>query len=288
MTEATEEFPIEELARRTGLTVRSIRSYQTRKLLAPPAVRSRTGYYGEQHVARIELIKDLQSHGMKLTSIARMLDDRSGSDTDLLRFSRTVSTLFGERGEVITTTEELQRRFRVADGKAGAVLGRAIELGLLRDLGNGLLEETSPRLLAAGERAMETLHLDAHGALRVVEQLQRHSQAVATIYIDLFTERVWAPFVAAGLPHDRWPEVETALGEVRTLANEALLSSFELVMASAVNDVFDREIARSRPRASRGRRHGGSQRRSRAGTSIRRATDRTAPAPAPEPPGQGG
>ena len=50
------EFVVEELARRTGLTVRSIRSYQTRKLLPPPSVRSRTGYYGEHHVARIELI----------------------------------------------------------------------------------------------------------------------------------------------------------------------------------------------------------------------------------------
>ncbi len=196
MTEDTDpdEFVVEELARRTGLTVRSIRSYQTRKLLPPPSMRSRTGYYGEHHIARIELIKDLQSQGMKLSSMARLLDDQSGSDADLLRFSRTLSTLFDERAQVLTTAADLQRRFDVDDDQAAGVLGKATELGLLRDLGNGLLEEVSPRLLAAGERAMETLHLDAQGALRVVEQLQRHSQAVTKIYIDLFTDRVWTPF----------------------------------------------------------------------------------------------
>jgi DNA-binding transcriptional MerR regulator len=257
VTEDTDEFVIEELARRTGLTVRSIRSYQTRKLLPPPSLRSRTGYYGEHHVARIELIKDLQSQGLKLTSIARLLDNQSGADADLLRFSRTVSTLFGERPEVLTTAADLQRRFAVADDQAPAVLGKAIELGLLRDLGDGLMEEVSPRLLTAGERAMETLGLDVHGALRALEQLQRQAQAVATTYIDLFTDKVWTPFAEAGRPHDQWPEIEAALGEVRILATEALVSSFELVMSAEVNKVFDREIAR--PRSSRSRRHGRSR-----------------------------
>lgn len=257
--EDTDEFVIEELARRTGLTVRSIRSYQTRKLLPSPSMRSRTGFYSERHIARIELIKDLQGQGMKLTSIARLLADQSGSDADLLRFSRTLSTLFDERAQVMTTAADLQRRFGVDDDHAARVLERATELGLLRDLGNGLLEEVSPRLLAAGERAMETLHLDARGALRVVERLQRHSQAVTKIYIDLFTERVWTPFAEAGLPQDQWPEIEAALADVRTLATEALVSSFELVMSAEVNEVFDREIVRPRPRSSRGRRHGRSR-----------------------------
>jgi len=247
-------FVVEELARRTGLTVRSIRSYQTRKLLPPPSVRSRTGYYGEHHVARIELIKDLQSHGMKLSSMARLFDDEAGSDADLVRFHRTLSTLFDERAQVLTTAADLQRRFDVSDDEAPGVLGRAVQLGLLRDLGNGLLEEVSPRLLAAGERAMETLHLDAHGALRVVEQLQRHSQAVTKIYIDLFTDRVWTPFAEAGRPREQWPEIEAALADVRVLATDALVSSFELVMSAEVNDAFDREIVRSRPRSSRSRR----------------------------------
>ena len=228
------ELVVEELARRTGLTVRSIRSYQTRKLLPPPSVRNRIGYYGEQHLARIELIKDLRSQGLKLTSIARLLEDPAGSDAELLRFSRSLSPLFGERSDTPTTAAELQRRFKVEDNEAAAVLGRAVSLGLLRDHGNGVMTEVSPQLIAAGERAMGTLGLDVHAALDVVERLQFHSREVASMYIDLFTEHVWRPFEEAGRPHDLWPRVETALGEVRTIATQALVSSFELVISAEV------------------------------------------------------
>ena len=249
------EFGVEELAGRTGLTVRSIRSYQTRKLLPPPSVRNRTGFYGEHHVARIELIKDLQSQGLKLSSIARLLADQSGSDAEILRFSRSLSSLFGQPSQTLTTAQELQRRFAIGDADADAVLAKAMELGLLRELDDGLMEELSPRLLNAGQRAMETLHLDARGALSVVEHLERHARDVASMYIELFTERVWNPFDQAGRPHDRWPEVEAALDEVRTLATEALVSSFELVMSAEVDKIFDRELVRPRNRASRRRRH---------------------------------
>ena len=44
----TEEVPgmtFDELARRTRLTVRNIRAYQSRGLVPPPELRGRTGYY---------------------------------------------------------------------------------------------------------------------------------------------------------------------------------------------------------------------------------------------------
>ena len=40
------ELTIEQLAHETGMTVRNIRAHQSRGLLPPPEVRSRTGYYG--------------------------------------------------------------------------------------------------------------------------------------------------------------------------------------------------------------------------------------------------
>ena len=54
-------------------------------------------------------------------------------------------------------------------------------------------------------------------------------------------------------PHDQWPEIEAALADVRTLATEALVSSFELVMSAEISKVFDRDLSGRRPRASRGR-----------------------------------
>ena len=66
---------IDELARETGLTVRNVRSHHARGLLPPPEVRGRTGYYGPEHVERLRLIRQLQSEGLKLDGIKRLLGD---------------------------------------------------------------------------------------------------------------------------------------------------------------------------------------------------------------------
>jgi DNA-binding transcriptional MerR regulator len=248
MSEDDAAFVIDELSRRTGLTVRSIRAYQSRKLLPPPEVRGRTGYYDGRHVARIELIKDLQSEGLKLDSIARMLDSAGRDDADLLRFTRTVSELFVEAQGTVSTAEDLRGRFGVSESHERSVLGRAEKLGLIRPLGDDMYEVLSPRLLDAGEHAVHVLGLDADEALKVVGHLRRHADGVARTYLDLYVKRVWAPFVDAGQPADEWAGVEEALQHVRALASEALLSAFELVMAERVTDVFGREMTRQRRR----------------------------------------
>ncbi len=249
-------FVVEELSRRTGITVRSLRSYQSRKLLPPPLVRGRTGYYDERHVARIELIKDLQSEGFKLDSIARMLDEGGRSDADLLRFTRSVKGLFSTTERAIVTAEDLRERFRVSPDAAPGVVARAEKLGLIRQLSEGTYEELAPRLIHAGEQAVKALGLDAPEALDVVSQLRRQSEGVARLYLDLFVRMVWEPFVAAGQPQEQWPSVQEALDEVSTLATEALVGAFELVMAEQVDATFGREMMREgsgRHRSHRGR-----------------------------------
>jgi DNA-binding transcriptional MerR regulator len=66
VTSDDDELTIDELARRIGMTVRNIRAHQSRGLLPPPEVRGRTGYYGADHVARLELIQELQAEGFNL------------------------------------------------------------------------------------------------------------------------------------------------------------------------------------------------------------------------------
>lgn len=249
-SEQEDSFVIEELSRRTGMTVRSIRAYQSRKLLPPPEVRGRTGWYDERHVARIELIKDLQSEGLKLDSIARMLDNAGRSDADLLRFSRTVAGLFGDAPGTMATVADLRQRFGVGEAEERSVLARAEKLGIIRSVGDDQYEVLSTRLVDAGEHAVHALGLTADEALRVVERLRRHADGVASTYLDLYVERVWAPFVDRGQPTEEWAGVQDALEMVRNLATEALVAAFEMVMAERVDEVFGREIARDRKRRS--------------------------------------
>ncbi len=246
-------FVVEELSRRTGITVRSLRSYQSRKLLPPPVVRGRTGFYDERHVARIELIKDLQSEGFKLDSIARMLDEGGRSDADLLRFTRSVKGLFGTSEGSITTVEDLGGRFGVSADQVDAVVARAEKLGLVQQISEGTYEELAPRLINAGEQAVKALGLPAQEALDVVSQLRKQSEGVARLYLQLFVRMVWEPFVAAGQPPEQWRGVQEALDEVGTLATEALVGAFELVMAEQVDATFGREIMRGAQGGSRSR-----------------------------------
>jgi DNA-binding transcriptional MerR regulator len=67
-------MPIEELARRTGMTVRNLRALQARSILGPPELQGRKGFYTERHVARVALVTRLQGRGFSLAAIAALLE----------------------------------------------------------------------------------------------------------------------------------------------------------------------------------------------------------------------
>src|ERR1700754_2479160 len=65
---------IDQLAERTGITVRTIRYYAGRGLLPSPRLRGRTGLYGPDHVARLELVSELSALGFTLSAIESHLE----------------------------------------------------------------------------------------------------------------------------------------------------------------------------------------------------------------------
>lgn len=234
-----EDLTIDELARRAGMTVRNVRAHQSRGLLPPPEVRGRTGYYGADHLARLELIKELQADGFNLGAIRRLIEASGGDTSDVLRFTRSVRSAFEEEEPEIVDLQELAERF----GEEGdpALLERALGLGLLRPLGEGRYEERSPRLARAGDE-LRSLGVPARRSLELLEALHAHADAFARAYIELFLDEIWRPFEAAGRPPERWPEVEQALERLRPLAAETLLALFGIVMADRVEEAVEQEI----------------------------------------------
>ncbi len=240
MTASTEELTIDELARRTGMTVRNIRAHQSRGLLPAPQVRGRTGFYGPEHEARIALIRELQADGFKLEAISRLVDSAGGSSEEVLRFTRAVKAPFEDEQPQIVGAEELGERWRAGDA-APELLRKAEELGILRPLGDGNYEELSPTLgRASGELA--ALGIPADTALDVAADLRKHADAVAKIFVALFIEQVWKPFEDQGRPDHDLPAVRDALERLRPLASDSLLAMFQLVMSEAVEDGLGREL----------------------------------------------
>lgn len=243
MSDVTEPgLTVDELARRTGMTVRNIRAYQSRGLLPAPTLRGRTGFYGPEHVARIELVRELQGEGFNLEAIRRLLEQGAEEATEeLLRFTRAARAPFEDEEPEVVTLEELRERFG-GEGDA-RLLERALELGVLRPLGDGRYEDRSPRLTRAGNELRE-LGIPARVALGAAATVRGHAEGVAQAYVRLFLDEVWEPFDRAGQPPERWPEVREALERLRPLAAESLLALFQLAMTEAVDRAIGRELER--------------------------------------------
>jgi DNA-binding transcriptional MerR regulator len=239
VTDVTDDsLTIDELARRTGMTVRNIRAHQSRGLLPPPQVRGRIGYYGPEHVARIELIRELQADGFNLESIRRLLEGAGGSSGEVLRFTRALRAPFEDEQPQVVSGDELAGRWGAADPR---LLAKAESLGLVRALGDDKFEEPSPRLARASAE-LAALGVPPETALEVAARVRRHAEGVARVFVELFLDEVWKPFEQAGRPKERWPEVREALERLRPLAAESLLAIFQITMSEAVEQAFGREL----------------------------------------------
>jgi DNA-binding transcriptional MerR regulator len=238
---AQASLTIDELARRTGMTVRNIRAHQSRGLVPPPEVRGRTGYYGDEHLARIELIKELQADGFNLEAIRRLLEGAGGSSAEVLDFSRALRAPFEDERPEILDLEEMAERW---GGRTDPeLIERAEGLGLMRSLGDGRIEILSPRLQRAGTE-LAALGVPPETSLEVAAQVRTHARRVARAFIELFVENVWKPFNQRGRPEEEWPKVRDALERLRPLASEALLAIFQQVMSEAVEEAAGRELQR--------------------------------------------
>ena len=70
------QYTVDDIAERTGLTARTIRSYQTQELLPAPERHGRVAYYDDSHLERLEKIAELKEDGLSLASIQDLLTRR--------------------------------------------------------------------------------------------------------------------------------------------------------------------------------------------------------------------
>ena len=240
----SDKLTIDELARRTGMTARNIRAHQTRGLLPAPQLDGRTGYYSAEHIARLELIKDMQAAGFNLGAIKRLLDVAPvGSGEEVLRFERALMAPWAAEEPRVFDASELES---LLGGEVSpATLRRAVDLGVIVELDGGHYEAPTPGLLRAGAEVV-SLGIPVERVIEVFEQLMVHSQGVANVFVELFLNDVWAPFEAAGSPEEEWPRVRRALEQLRGLASEVLLGAFHRTMATTVEEAFGQRLQTGR------------------------------------------
>lgn len=254
------EMTISELAARTGMTVRNIRAHQTRGLLPPPVVRGRTGYYNEDHIARIELTREMQAEGLNLEAIRRMLEGVDGAAPEIADLTRTLRAPFEEEAPEIFALGELANLWRkeVEEGRGLEMLQRGEKLGVIRSLPDGKVEVISPRMMTAAA-ALAEVGMSPDAVLATAEKLRRKADDIAQLFTDLFLEEVWKPFDHAGRPESDWPKVRETLDRTRPLGADVLMGVFHIAMADATDKAMARTIRRVARETARVKRKLGSE-----------------------------
>ena len=246
---------IGELAERTGMTVRNIRAHQTRGLLPPPVVHGRTGYYNEDHVARIELTRELQEEGLNLEAIRRMSESVDGAAPEIIDLTRTLRAPFEEETPEIVDLAELAELWKkeVEEGRGFEMLERGEKLGTIRVLPEGKVEVISPRMMNAAA-ALSDVGMSPDAVFEVAEKLRRKADEIAQLFTDLFLEQVWKPFDEAGRPDSDWPKVRETLDRTRPLGADVLMGVFQIAIAEATDKALGktiRSVARSETEKAR-------------------------------------
>jgi DNA-binding transcriptional MerR regulator len=232
---------IDELAQATGMTTRNIRAHQSRGLLPPPSVRGRTGYYTDEHAARLRLILRMQADGFNLGAIRRVLDSvPSGTARQVVDFESALRAAWEEEPVETIPAAELARRFGVADPE---LLRRSERIGLLCDLGDGRFEVRSPMLLRTAEKLV-ALGLPLESCIAAAEDVARHAHGVARRYVRLYLDEVWRPFEEAGRPDADWPRMQDTLERMRPLALDSLAAAFRLAMGVEVDRAYQKVLRR--------------------------------------------
>ena len=79
------EMRVEQLSVRSGLSVDTIRYYQSKGLLDPPRREGRVAWYDQDHLDRLDRIRTLQQRGFTLATIVRLVSgDLDAADEALL------------------------------------------------------------------------------------------------------------------------------------------------------------------------------------------------------------
>ncbi len=254
VTDVGQRMTVDQLAQRAGTTTRNVRNYQTQGLLPPPKLVGRVGYYDEGHLGRLRLIAQLQDHGFSLAGIAELIRawEAGRSLADLLGFEEALTAPWSDEEPEFMTLAELLQMFpqAVEDASIGI---RSIELGLIEPQDDGF-RVPSPTLLRAGTELI-AVGVPIHATLDALAVLREDMARIAARFVAMFERYVWKPYVEAGMPAERLPEVTDALRRMRPLAASSVQATLAHAMqrasaastaASAVGAAAERPPSRVR------------------------------------------
>lgn len=170
-------YRVEAIARAAGVTVDTVRFYQSRGLLPPPERRGRIAYYSEEHLARLRRIRELNRNGLKLEAVGRALREEEGMRSSLL------DALSEAEGERTYSRAELARSGDIPE----FLLASIEEAGLLHPIVSGVPRYTESDLgsIQAGRTVLEA-GVPLQELLPLARDHNAHVEAICERAVELF------------------------------------------------------------------------------------------------------
>ena len=191
---------VEQLAARSGLSVDTIRYYQTRGLLAPPRREGRVAWYDEGHLERLRRVRRLAADGFSLEQIQRLLAQAApdGALLEALAEEQVGSGRTFTRAELADET-----------GLPEALLAGAERAGLMRPLDVDGESRFTEADLAMARAGLELVNggFPLGALLDLARDHAGHVREVTERAIDLFDDHVRKR--PDGSPNDPAQVVET-------------------------------------------------------------------------------
>ena len=242
MTEAVDEYTIDELAQHVSLPSSTIRMYQHRGLLPPPRKQGRAAFYGHSHVVRIELIGRLQERGFSLAAIDELVSGwESGRGLDeVLGLEGTIPGIH-PGSEIRMTPADLAARFPGQE-ITPAVMKQVAELGLV-EVDADTLVIRSPAFLDVGA-ALVALGFPLNEVLDEAMALRAMTDDVAERFTALFERHVWRPFTDEGMPPTRLAAVTAVLEQLGPLAERVVQGSLQDSLAASAERLLASEAGK--------------------------------------------
>jgi len=221
---ASELLTIDELAARTGLTVRTIRFYAGQGLLPPPVRRGRVGYYSAPHRMRLEFIRELQDYGYTLAAVERVLAriPFEVAPGDLALHRALLAPWAPERGEEFDRAALQRRAGRELDEPA---LDFLLAMGMVERTGEGRYR-TTPSVLAMGIELMD-MPVPRTVLAQAAAVISAHATAAAEELSEVFRHGVWEPYRRGELARVDQDQLAAVVSRLRPIAVQSLVAAFE-------------------------------------------------------------
>ncbi|MGB0100030.1 MAG: MerR family transcriptional regulator [Nocardioides sp.] len=225
---------LDELADRVGMSVRNIRFYTTKGLVPPPIRRGRSGYYSADHVARLELVQELQAHGFTLSAIekyvARIPADASPEDVALHR-----TMLAPWQADLPVEMSKVELDKRTGRTLTDDDLATLAALGIVFRTKRGRYEVAVSQL-SVGLGLLD-LGFPLEAALAAGDVYAAHGRQIAEELNELFRTMVWPVYKEAGASPDRLREVVERL---KPLSIASLVSAYEAAMDETRRETIEK------------------------------------------------